>query len=156
MPSRTQTFHFSFTAVAATLMLTACATSSSTLLNGIDSSAIAQSADASAKVTRTTSDPVCTQFYANAVTYAREASQPNVGGQILAATGLSALAAVATNGLFTGIGSQTGQIAAQVAASQLINQGGGAALSGLNSKNKIDQRIISAADDLGCPVQVNP
>lgn len=154
MLSRTHPLYSALFAAATALSLSACATSSSTLLNGIDSAAIAQSADASAKTARLSTDPICTQFYANAVEYARAASQPNRGGQFLAATGLSALAAVATNGLFTGIGSATGQIAAQAATSQLIFQGGGAALSGLNSANKIDKRIISAAEGLGCPVQV--
>ena len=49
---RPQTMRVTFSVAAAMLMLSACATSSSTLLNGIDSDAIAQSADASSKVTR--------------------------------------------------------------------------------------------------------
>lgn len=143
----------SFGLMGSALMLTACASTppSRTLLTGIDSSAVTKSADAS-QIVRTAADPVCVQFYNNAVDFAKQAAQPNRGGQVLAATGLSVLAAVATNGLFSGIGSTTGQIAAQAATSQLIFQGGGAALSGLNASNGADKKIIEAAESLGCPV----
>ena len=153
MLPRPQIFRMTLSTAAAGLMLTACATSSGTLLNGIDSDAITQSADASAVTARTASDPVCVQFYENAVQYAAEARKPNPGGQILASTGLSVLASMATGGLLGGLGAGVGGLAARQVTSQLIFQGGGAAISGLNSGNKIDARIISAAEDLGCPVQ---
>lgn len=140
---------------ASALMLTACASTppTRTLLTGIDSTALAKAADTSqTPVLRATTDPVCTQFYANAVDFAKQARQPNVGGQILAATGISALASIATNGLLSGIGSQTGRIAAQAATSQLIYTGGNAALSGLNASNSADKKVIDAAQSLGCPV----
>jgi len=155
MPSSTHLSRLSLSLAVSMLMLTACTStpSSKTLLTGIDSSALAKSADASqAPIVRTATDPVCTQFYANAVDFSKQAAQPNRGGQILAATGLSVLAAVATYGLFSGIGSATGQIAAQTATNQLIYTGGNAALSGLNSNNGPDKKIIQAAESLGCPV----
>ena len=154
MPFRPQTQCITLSA-AALLMLSACAsTSSSTLLNGIDSDALAASSNATTAVTRTASDPVCEQFYRNAIEYAEGARRPNPGGQILARTGLSVVAAVASSALLGGIDNRVGRVAAQSATSQLIFTGGGAALSGLNSKDKIDARIIDAADDIGCPVQV--
>ena len=145
-----------FSAAAAMLMLSACATSSSTLLSGIDRDALAQSSSTSAAVARKAADPVCVQFYENAVTYSREARQPNQGAQILAASGLSVLASVATGGLLGGLGAGVGGVAARQAASQLIFQGGGAAISGLNSGDKVDARIIEAAGEIGCPVQTTP
>ena len=156
MPFRPQTQCLTLSA-ATLLMLSACAsTSSSTLLNGIDSDALTASSSATTPVTRTASDPVCEQFYRNAIEYAEGARRPNPGGQILAATGLSVVAAVASSTLFRGIDSRTGRVAAQAATSQLIYTGGGAAISGLNSADKIDARIIDAADDIGCPVQTTP
>ena len=134
-------------------LVTACASTppTSTLLTGIDSSNVTKTADTT-NVTRTASDPVCTQFYANAVDFSKQAAKPNPGGQLLAATGISVLASVVTNGLFTGIGSATGQIAAQTAANQVIYTGGSAALSGLNAANSADKKIIDMAQSLGCPV----
>lgn len=135
------------------MMVSACATSSSTLLTGIDRDLAVSSTSTGTPVTRTASDPVCEQFYRNAVTYSQEARKPNAGGQILASTGLGVLATLATGGLLGGLGSGVGGLAVRQATSQLIFNGGGAALSGLNSADKIDARIIEAANDLGCPVQ---
>lgn len=142
-----------FGLAASALMLNACATSSSTLLTGIDRDLVTPSASTSAPVVRTAADPVCEQFYKNAVTYATEARKPNPAGQVFAQTGLGVLATVATGGLLGGLGTGVGGIAARQAASQLIFNGGGTALAGLNSANKIDARIIEAANDLGCPVK---
>jgi len=152
---RPQSTRITLSVATAMLMLTACATSSSTLLTGIDSDAIAQSADASSKVTRSAADPVCSQFYDNAVTYSKEARKPNPGGQILASTGIGVLASVATGGLLGGLGTGVGGVAARQATSQIIRQSGGTAIAGLNSNDKIDAKIIEAADKLGCPVQLN-
>ena len=143
----------SFGAVLTLSLVTACASTppTNTLLTGIDSSAVTKTADTT-NIARTASDPVCQQFYANAVDFSKQAAKPNPGGQILAATGISVLASVVTGGLFSGIGSTTGQIAAQTATNQLVYTGSNAALSGLNGANSADKKIIDMAQSLGCPV----
>jgi len=138
-------------------LMSACSTTppSSTLLTGISTSDIAaKPANIDVNGQRLASDPVCQSFYANAVSFSRAASQPNTGGRILAATGLSVLASVATNGILGGVGTGVGGVAAQTAASQLIFTGGNAALSGLNASRGPDKRIIEKAAEINCPVSV--
>jgi len=135
--------------------LTACSSTppSSTLLNGITAAEMAaKPSNLDVNGLRAASDPVCQKFYANAVSFAKTANQPNPGGQILAATGVSVLASVVTNGLLGGVGNSVGGIAAQTAASQLIFTGGNVALSGLNSSRRGDKLIIDKAGEINCPV----
>jgi len=137
--------------------LTACSTTppSSTLLNGISAADIAaKPSNVDVNGLRAASDPVCQTFYANSVTFAKAASRPSPGGQILAATGISVLASVATNGLLGGVGNSVGGIAAQTATSQLIYSGGNVALSGLNASRTGDKRIIEKAAEINCPVNL--
>ncbi len=145
----------SFIALATgAFLLSACTTipNSSTLVKGIDPAAL-QTTDAATKTQRTAVDPVCTKFYSNAIDYAQAASKPNSTNRFLASTGISVLAAVATNGLFTGAGG-IGQAAARTATSAVVHQGGKAALSGLDPKKTAHKNIIDKANELGCPVNV--
>lgn len=126
-----------------------------TLLNGVSASDLAAKPEfVDVNGLRAASDPVCTQFYANAVNFSKAASKPNPGGQILAATGLSVLASVATNGILGGLGAGVGGVAAQTAANQLIYTGGNAALSGLSATRGPDKVIINKAAEINCPVTV--
>jgi hypothetical protein len=152
---RTSSYKIITVAIAAGF-LTACASTppSSTLLTGISAADMAaKPSNVDVNGLRAASDPVCQKFYANAVGFAKAANKPNTGGQILAATGVSVLASVVTNGLLGGVGNSVGGIAAQTAASQLIFTGGNAALSGLNSSRASDKVIIEKAGDVSCPVK---
>ncbi len=137
--------------------LMACSTTppSATLLTGLQASDIeAKPANLDVNGQRLASDPVCQGFYANAVNFSKAANRPNPGGRVLAATGLSVLAAVATNGILGGVGTGVGGVAAQTAASQLIFTGGDAAISGLNASRGPDKKIIEKAAEINCPVSV--
>jgi len=137
-------------------LLSACASTPPTrnLLNGISAAELA-SAPSNVDVNglRAATDPICVQFYENAVGFAQASGKPNAFGQILTATGVSVLASVATNGLIGG-GSGVGDIAARSATSQLIFAGSSTALSGLNASRGPDRKIIAQAEALKCPVNL--
>ena len=136
-------------------VLSACTTlpKSSTLMEGIDPASL-QQPDATQKTQpKLSTDPVCTQFYENAIEYAQAAAKPNSTSKFLTSTGISVLAAVATNGLFTGAGG-VGQAAARTATSAAVHQGGKAAISGLDPKKTAHKNIIDKAEEIGCPVNV--
>jgi len=140
------------------VLLSACASTppSSTLLTGISAADLAaKPSSVDVNGLRATTDPVCVQFYENAVGFASASSnpQPNPFTQILTATGVSVLASVVTNGVIGG-GNGVGDIAARSATSQLIFTGGSNALSGLNASRGPDKKIIAQAAEINCPVNL--
>ena len=146
--------------------LSACATAPnvSTLMTGIDTAQISKTSDKTSDKTsgetslaalRAPTDPICVTFYKNAQGFIAEANKPDPGGNFLKAVGISVLAGVATGGLAgAGINSTVGQIAAQQAVSTAIFQGSDIALKGLSAKNGIEAKIIKAAEEVGCPVNI--
>jgi len=140
---------------AVALSLSACASvpSQTQLMSGIDKTQLTQTA---AK-TRSATDPVCVDFYNNVVEYQKKAQASKGSQNFLARLGLNVAAALLTQQIIpTGIASETGRIATQVAAGSAVSQGTNIALRELNSTNRADAKIIEVASEIGCPVNIAP
>lgn len=137
------------------LLVSACATTppASSLMAGINAADAAKSSP-SAGTLRAADDPVCEQFYENALQFSQAANQPNPAGKFFASTGVSVVAAVATNGILGGLGNSLADVALRSATSEIVLAGSNTALSGLNNTRAPDRMIIKQAGEIGCPVQV--
>jgi len=136
------------------LTLSACATapSADTLMAGIDTSNVTKIAPGEL---RKPTDPVCVNFYKNAQGYLAEANKPDRGKSFLTRLGIGVLAGVASGGIATaGIDSVVGQIAVQQVAATTIYEGSNIALQELNKANGPQAKVIKAAEEIGCPVNV--
>lgn len=137
------------------LSLSACATApkAETLMAGISPADAA--APMAAGQMRSENDPVCVNFYDNAETYLAAANKPNHGKNFLTSVGISVLAGVATGGIASsGINSTVGQIAAQQATSTAIYQGSTLALKGMSAKSGPGAKVVKAAGELRCPINI--
>lgn len=149
-----RTLHSSLLVSLFTLSLVSCASvpQQSELMTGIDSSKISQGV----VTKRTTTDPVCVNFYNNVNEFQKQAQKSQNGNNFMSSLGLNVLVSVATAGLVpAGIGSQAGRAAAYAAAGSVTSQGKRIAIRELNSSDRADAKIIESAEQLGCPVAVS-
>ena len=138
------------------LGLTSCASmpTQDKLFSGIDTTKLAATS-ATTKLSGT--DPTCVSFYENVNSYYQQAQKAKGGQQFVSSLGLNVVASLLTRGLIpSGISSTAGQIAASSAASSVTSQGTQIALRELNSTDGADAKIIAAANQIGCPVAIQP
>lgn len=137
------------------LSLASCSSvpSQDRLVSGIDKTQLSQSTTTK----RAVSDPVCVDFYTNVAEYQKEAQSNQGKRSFFNQLGMNVVSAVALRQVVpSGIGGQTGQVAAYSAAGTAASQGKSMALRELNSSDRADAKIIEVAADIGCPVTVAP
>lgn len=135
------------------MMLAACSTTpnSSTLLTGISSVETAKPLPDGQL--RLATDPVCETFYANSKEFITKSNSPSTGSRFLTSVGLSVLASTATAIVpVSGIGSQTGRIAARTAVASTVAQGSRLGITEVSKNSAPGVKISKAAEELGCPI----
>jgi len=151
MRSLTSTFILS----AAALSLAACASvpSQTELTEGINAQQIAQYSGK----TRQATDPVCLDFYDNVEAFQKQAQSNSGTKSFFSRLGANVATAVVTSKVVpSGIGNQTTRVATRSAAGTVTQSGKQIALKELNSSDRADAKIISVANELGCPVTIKP
>lgn len=142
--------------LASSFALASCASvpTQTQLTAGINQNQLAQGA----MVNREPTDPVCVEFYDNVDAFHRTAKKgPSGFESFLSVVGVSVAAAVVADEIVPKrIRSRTGRIAARTAAHTATSYGGHLLLRDIHSTKRADSKIISVAEELGCPIFFGP
>lgn len=135
----------SLATLPAILLISACSTvpSSSSLTEGIKKDQMTKQSQM-----RVSNDPVCVEFYENVILAANKSAKAKRNNAKIASAGVS----IGT--ILAGVG-PLGSIATRSAASVLIDRSvKDVSSTQFDPEHKFDRKIIKAAEQLQCPVQI--